>query len=156
MIEFIKEYWGDILIALVAIYGAILSTVIFIKDQQKDKRRINIRLHSGFLTSDNGELSEPMLFFEIANPGFKKVTINTPSLRLKSGFSLIFPLRNSTVNFPYTLEEGRNITTWYELDKLKDDLIQKLNLHGIIKIKGVISDQVGNEFETKWRKLNLK
>ena len=48
-----------------------------------------------------------MLIIEVTNPGLKTVTINGPHLRLPDGRSLIMPIPNSNIKFPFELEKGR-------------------------------------------------
>lgn len=146
--------WSDVLTALVAIYGAVLSTIVFIKEQQKNRRQVNLTLTYGFLTFDHG-LSDQMLIFQISNPGYKNVTINGPQLRLHDNKSMIFPFPNSNVKFPYTLEEGKSVHTWIELKELIRGL--KANgYNGTVKFKAKISDQTGKDFSTNgWTKLDL-
>jgi hypothetical protein len=69
--------WTEFATATIAIYGAILSTIIFLKEQQKLRRNIKINLTTGYITSDQG-LSNFMIILEFVNPGFKTVTINSP------------------------------------------------------------------------------
>lgn len=146
--------WNEIVTALLALYGAVLSTIIFFKEQRKGMRRINLTLRYGFLTYDEG-LSNQMLIFEVINPGFKAVTINGPQLRFADGKSMIFPVPNSNVRFPYTVEEGKSAHTWIELQTLIDSL-RRNGYSNSVKFKGVVHDQTGREFATKkWMKLDL-
>jgi len=145
----------ELLTGIIAIYGAVLSTVIFTKEQQKSKRQIRINMKFGFLTFTNG-ISPQMLLIEIINPGLKPVTINGPQLRLPDGRSLIMPIPNSNIKFPYELGEGKSVHTWIEVKDLKDTL---LNFGYIeqVKIKAVVMDQTGKEFYSRrLLKFNLK
>jgi hypothetical protein len=146
--------WTDIIVAILAIYGAFLSTVIFLKEQQKSKRRIKVKLSTGYTTSVKG-LSDFMLIIEFINPGFKTVTINSPELRFDDGKKLIIPYPNSNVMFPHSLEEGKNAHVWIELSHLKKELIEA-GYKNSIKIKGAIFDQTGNLFMSKgWMKIRI-
>ncbi len=147
--------WTDIIVAILAIYGAFLSTVIFFKEQQKSKRKIRVKLSTGYSTSVKG-LSDWMLLIEIINPGFKVVTINSPELRFDDGKKLIIPYPKSNVAFPYSLEEGKSVYVWIEIARLKKELVEA-GYNNSIKIKGVIFDQTGNLFTSKrWMKISLK
>jgi hypothetical protein len=46
--------WGEVLTALTAVYGAVLSTIVFVKEQYKNKRQVNLTLKYGFLTYEHG------------------------------------------------------------------------------------------------------
>jgi hypothetical protein len=64
-----------------------------------------------------------MLIIEVTNPGLKIVTINAPHLRLPDGRSLIMPIPNSNIKFPFELGEGKNAHVWLELKELKQTLL---------------------------------
>ena len=66
--------WTDIIVAILAIYGALVSTVIFLKEQQKSKRKIKVKLSTGYTTSVKG-LSDFMLIIEFINPGLSPIVI---------------------------------------------------------------------------------
>ena len=147
--------WNDVITAIVAVYGAVLSSIIFIKDQQRNKRHVKLKLTNGMLTFDNGGLSEPMLIFEVSNPGHKNVTINVPQLRLDDGKIIILPESNSNVSYPHTLEEGKSAHAWIEYEQLISSLKSR-GYRDNVKVKGIINDQTGKEFKTNdWVKLDL-
>ena len=73
-----KISWTQIITAIVAVYGAILSTVTFYMNRKEKIRTLKVSFSNGFLTFDNGSISEGMLFINVANPGFKKVVVNIP------------------------------------------------------------------------------
>jgi len=137
----------EIITALVAVYGAALSTIIFIKDQNKHKRKVTIKLSNGFLTSDRG-LSDPMLIFEIANPGQKSVTLVGPKITLPDNKSMFFPEIGSIVRFPATLEEGKSIQAWIKISDLKAELV-RCGYKGTIKLNYSIDDQTGKTYNGK-------
>ena len=147
--------WSDVIVAMIAIYGAFLSTIIFFKEQQRLKRKIKVKLSTGYITSTMG-LSEFMLIMEFINPGFKTVTINSPELRFVDGKKLIIPYPKSNVVFPHSLEEGKSAHVWLEMKQLRKELIED-GYNNSIKIKGAILDQTGNLFCSKgWMKISLK
>ena len=59
------------------------------------------------------------------------------------------------VEFPYSLEEGKNTLIHLDLRKLKHAFINQ-GYKEKIKIKGVVSDQTGQTFSSnKWMKIQL-
>ena len=135
----------EFLTALVALYGAVLSTVIFFRSRKKDLRRVKIELTTGVLTGlpQAGEL---MLIFSVSNPGFKDVTVTGPQLQMPDGKNVFFPNIGSNVQFPYTLMEGKSFQAWYPLNQLRSDLINA-GYSGKIKVTGVIYDQTNKLFK---------
>jgi len=149
-----KLTWTEFGTAAIAIYGAILSTIIFLKEQQKLRRNIKINLTTGYITSDQG-LSNFMIILEFVNPGFKTVTINSPELRIYDGKKIIIPNPNSNVRFPHSLEEGKSAHVWIEIGGLQKELIQ-IGYQNTVKLKGAIRDQTGKQFYSKgWIKIRL-
>ena len=145
----------ELLTAVVAFYGAILSTIIFTKELQKSKRHIKVNMKFGLLTYTNG-ISPQMLLVEIINPGLKPVTIYGPQLRLPDRRNLIMPISNSNVKFPCELGEGKSAHTWIEVNELKGTLIDSGYTEST-KFKAVVTDQTGTEFySSKWLTFNLK
>lgn len=144
----------EIITGIIAIYGAVLSTVIFTKGQQNTKRKVQIKMTDGFLTYEDG-ISDPMLILQIINPGWKTVTINGPQLRLIDGKNLILSIHKSNVKFPHELGEGKNAIVWIEIKELKESLIS-IGYYGSIKVRAVVMDQTGKEFFCrKWKEIRL-
>jgi hypothetical protein len=148
--------WSEILTACVALYGAILSSIIFVKEQQKNKRKIDISLSIGELLYSDGLIeTDQVLYFTISNPGNRKVTVSNPQLLLKNKKKIFFPDNDFSVRFPYSLEDGKNIMIWYKLPELKKSLVE-FGYTEKIEIKGVIEEQTGNKFFTKkWMEIKL-
>lgn len=108
----IEWNWSVIITAIVAVYGAILSTFNTIANRRDKQQRLSVVLSNGFLTygPDIGPL---MFFIEIANIGSKVVTINSINIKLPKGESV--PIINifnpGGASLPYTLEEGKSCST---------------------------------------------
>jgi hypothetical protein len=81
--------WTTIVTALVAVYGAGLSTYTFYLNKKQTQRHLTITFSQGFRTF-GARTSNIMLFFTIANPGFKPVVVNDPHLKLPDGSSIYF------------------------------------------------------------------
>jgi len=77
----IEWNWPVIITALVAVYGAVLSTVNTIANLRAKQQRLSVVLSNGFLTY-GPNVGPLMLFIEIANVGSKVVTINSINIKL--------------------------------------------------------------------------
>lgn len=137
----------ELLTAAIAIYGAVLSTVIYFKEQQKFKRKIKVNVSTGYITYVQG-LSNFMVILEFVNPGFKAVTINSPELWMSDGRKIIIPNPNSNVAFPFTLEEGKSAHVWMDIEGLQKELIHA-GYSDTVRLTGAISDQTGKKFHSK-------
>lgn len=137
----------ELITAIVAIYGAGLSTFIFIKQNQKEKRKLNVILKNGFLTQ-GPELSELMILFDISNPGYVPVTVHPPAISVKGHtVNVLFTEPKSNVNFPYTLQSGKRVHIWEPMKPLLNEF-KRRGLKGTIKLIGTIEDQTGKEFKS--------
>jgi len=145
----------QIIVAVVAVYGAVFSTITFVSRKKEKKRQLEIKFSNGFLMYGQ-EPGEFVLFVEVSNPGYRDVTINIPSLILpdKKVVAFIDPYQ-SDVRFPHKLAEGTNCKVWTEMR----DLAQNLKEHGysgIIEINAKVEDGAGNIYRSRkpW-KLNV-
>ena len=137
----------DIITAIVALYGALLSSAIFINNLSAKRKRIRIKLSGGFLTG-MPQLSEYMLILNISNPGSKSVTVNTPYIKLPDGKQIILFDIQSNYNFPHTLEEGKSVHAWIEFESLKQELIRN-NYSGKVNLLCYLQDQTDKTFRSK-------
>ena len=138
---------GEIIVAIVAVYGAIISTITFISRRKEKQRRLEVKLSNGFIMYNYGP-GEFMLFIEVLNPGFMDVVINVPSLILPDGKTIVFPNPQSNVNFPFKLQEGMNCKTWTEMKDLAKNLKEN-GYSGNIKIYAKVEDGAGNIHKSK-------
>jgi hypothetical protein len=145
--------WSQILTAIFAIYGAILSTVVFVSRLIEKQRRLKLSFSNGFLTNVYG-LSGAMLFISISNPGNRGVTINLPSILLPDRKTLVFPNPQSNVNFPHKLEEGTECKLWTEIKDLAIQLKEN-GYHDIVKLIAKVEDGTGQIYKSKAWKIDL-
>ena len=154
MFKWIAMHWPQLITAVVAIYGAILATLNHINYRKEKRRLIQIKMSWGLLAYPE-TLSDPMFLIDIANPGYRPVTVNTPCIRLPSGESLIFPWPTAEVRFPYELQEGKNCMLWAKESEIIRSLKQK-GYSGKIKLRAEVHDQTGKKYKSKKAmKLNL-
>ena len=140
--------WISLIIAIVAVYGAGLSTYNFILDRRDKQRKIKVDLSYGFPVSHNMELMDDALVITVSNPGNRQVTINTPSIRIPDGKKIFTPHPNSNVSFPHTLDEGKNCIVWFPLKEVKYTLSEN-GYRGKVKMVAQCTDQVDNIYESE-------
>ena len=66
--------WIAPITALVALYGAVLSTYTLISSRRDKRRRVKVELSAGFLAT-GPDLSAAMLLIKVSNPGHITVII---------------------------------------------------------------------------------
>ena len=124
--------WPTILTALVALYGAILSTYTVVVNRRDKKRRIHVKLSNGILTY-GPEAGPAVLLIEATNPGNRTVILNGACIILPNKQQVVFPNPESNVEFPHALEEGNSCLVWTEMKGLAKKLRQQ-QLRGIIML----------------------
>lgn len=139
--------WTQIVTAVIAIYGAIFSTITFFQNRKDKKKNLKIKFSNGFLTYDVG-LSELMLFITVYNIGGKSLLINSPRIVLSDGKSFVFPNPQSDVKFPHKLEEGAKCEVWTEMKALAKELY-KNGYKGKIRLMADVSDGTDKKYKTK-------
>ena len=151
--------WPDLITALVAVYGAALSTWTHIARHREKQRRIVVTVSVGFLVFERVGPGPTALFITASNPGSRTVSLNSPGILLPNQRKLVFPFGfASDASFPCDLREGKSCQMWISTEELADDL-KNQGFSGKIKLRGYYRDALGAlhksrpyEFEIdKWR-----
>ena len=138
--------WVGIITALVALYGAALSTYTLVRNQREKRRQVRVKLSNGVLTY-GPELSPAMLLIEATNPGNRTVILNTMGILLPDGKTVVFPQPESNVTFPHRLEEGNSCLAWTPMKDFAKRLRQT-SYSGAVNLVGFYRDQIGNEYKS--------
>lgn len=149
--------WSKIILTLVAVYGAVLSTYNLIVSRKEKQRQLSVKMSSGLLTYGPNNIpgEEAMLFITVANPGNRTVKINIPRIKLPDNKTVIFPTPQSDVTFPYELTEGDSCRIWIEMKLLAKQLIET-GYSGSVKLTAEVDDATGRTYKSKESsKLNL-
>lgn len=134
-----------VLTTIVAIYGALLSTINFYKDLTYKRRRIKILISNYIRDESNSELG--IITFRIYNIGHIPVTVDPPFLILPNGKELHIAIF-SNYSFPQTIEAGRSIILHYSLNNSKEDLA-KYSGEKKFKIRCKVFEHSGHYFKSK-------
>jgi hypothetical protein len=100
--------------ALVALYGAALSTYSLVASRRDKKRQILVTISHGVMVPAG--VPTHAVFLQAANPGDRAVTLEFATLTLPNGWNVFLPRSNSAVAFPYELPEGKSCTCWINLN----------------------------------------
>lgn len=107
--------WGatakDLLLASVALYGAVLSTVNWWQASKKERRLIKIAASTALPTYPDGSVGNAFAKVEAVNIGRRKVTIGSLGFQLEDGKRLFSLQANplpgvQDTHLPVTLEDG--------------------------------------------------
>ncbi len=130
--------WTGIIIAIVAIYGAVLSTYLAYQQRAKDKMKLNVRVSWGALTGV--PTYETKLFVGVSNPSSRPITVSNVGIKLPDDEQILFFEGN--IQLPYSLEPENNFISWAPLKEIGIICAQK-GFSGKISIEGFCNDQVG-------------
>ena len=144
--------WSGWITALVALYGALLSTHNLVSTRRDKRRRVKVELSTGFFGAPP---YTAMLFIQVSNPGHIAVMIQPPGIRLPKGSgNAVFPNPASNVAFPHELCPGRECRVWTPRTELAD-LLKRKGFSGKVKLMGYCVDAVGTTHKSKRFQLDL-
>lgn len=135
----------DIIVAIIAFWGAALSTIIFIRDIIKSKSKIELSIYK---VVQEHPTKKTLLTYTIVNLGSKSITLYSPNIQLPGGLVEFSYDVKGDIEFPYTLKRGKNIFVWSSYD----ELIKDIRAEGYEKkthVISVVEDQIGNIYKSK-------
>lgn len=142
--------WPTIVTALVALYGAVLSTLNFIAARREKRRSVTVELSLGLLTWDPGS----KLLLTASNPGSLSVTLSSCGIRLPNGKQAVFPIPNSNVRFPHELHGGKDCLVWTDAKEFAQ-VLREQGFSGRVKVRGFYRDQTGGLHTSKATRFDL-
>jgi hypothetical protein len=145
--------WPTVIIAIVAVYGAMLSTYTALLNWRDKTRRVAVRLSLGFGVYGN-QTGPTVLLVTASNPGSRTVTLTSWALRLPDKRQLWPPMPQSHVDFPHDLLEGKSCTVWVPAREVAEGLKGE-GFSGRIKLAGLFRDAVGNVYTSKPIKFDI-
>jgi hypothetical protein len=147
VLNWFGEHWALIVTFILAIYGAVVSTLNLLNVRKKMRRHLNVKMSRGWRTLPQG-LSGNLFLIEVSNPGYRSVTIDTPYIRLPYGGNLITPWPTAEVHFPHELHEGKRCILWIEEAEVKRNL-KDSGYSGKIELWAEVNDQTGKKHVAK-------
>lgn len=143
-----KWDWGDMITAVVALYGAVLSTYNLLAERRARLPQVKVRVYIGNVTHQDGSLSEDMVLLEAANVGLCSVTLGSHGLRLSGGQAVISPRPEGDAHFPHELLPGRSCTIWMRARDVAAEA-GKFGYTGRVRVIGEYDSQTGQAFKSE-------
>lgn len=103
------QFWAT---TAIAIYGAILASVLAILEIKRRQPRIRVKASLGVLWSDDGKPSEPFIIIEAVNLGQGPVTFDNFGWLNRDGSKQVI-LKPYLLEFPFTLDERKRCNAYY-------------------------------------------
>lgn len=136
---------SDYVVALVAVYGAILSTYGIYQSYEDKQAKIKVELNYG-ITKDGLGTTETYLI-SAKNLGERTVTLSNVAFNLPKGYKIeiMTPLRERRL--PCKLQSGECFTVDYDMRTLVQTL-EKQGCNDLQEITAYYSDQIGNKYQS--------
>jgi len=138
--------WPTIVTAVVAVYGAGLSTYNLIAKIKSEKRKVTVELKWGLIGFADKTI--PILALHAVNPGEKTVTLTQCHLELPNKKQLIITNSQGTIKLPHDLEKGKGGEIYFPIKEVVQALIRE-GYTKDIELKAVFRDALGNEYKSR-------
>ena len=136
--------WIEIIIALVALYGALLSTWNFVQNIRSRKRKLTVQIEKGRSAS-----GQDIIIMRIKNPpGYATVTFDSPQFILPNDKIVMIGNPLNGVRFPYELTGGNHCPIIY----LKQDVergAKSFEYSGVIELRAKVVDGADKAYISK-------
>lgn len=123
----------NIIIAIVAVYGAAVSTWNLIQNIKKRKRKLIVYIKGG--VSNSGQ---DIIVIHVKNPpGYATVTFDSPQFLLPNDKIIILSTPLNDIRFPYELSEGKYCPIIFEMQDVITGAT-KAGYSGIIELRAKV------------------
>ena len=115
---------ADILTQVLAMWGAVLSTILAIREIQKDKPRVRVSCKFATVSFPTGG-SWHGISIDAVNTGNRPVEVQEAGLLLSDGGRLVEPYTNlgpGYINLPKKLDAGESVTAFLDLSPMEKGL----------------------------------
>ena len=140
--------WAEFVTAMVALYGAVLSTIILLREWKAKRPNIKVEVSEGTVPIPLGLSSDHSIFIEARNRGHKAVTLSMVGLILPDGerWPITRPLGN--VRLPYELLPEKRCMVRTPAQKLASEL-ESMGFPDKVSLIGYYDDEVGRRHKSK-------
>jgi len=139
------DNWATVITALVAVYGAGLSTVTFRAQRRRDRVSLKVSLSEAGVDG----MFQPTLQLRAVNVGLRPIHLEEAAIILPNGEELIWGSRfASHGDLPCTLVGGRKYTATAMVNDVSLALMKK-ELGGSVKLRGRIIDETGTAYTSE-------
>ncbi len=140
--------WADILTAMVALYGAVLSTIILVREWKAKRPNIRVEVSEGTVQIPLGLWSDQSIFIEARNRGHKAVTLSMVGFILPDGDRWAIPRPLGYVTFPYELMPEKRCMVRTPAQKLATEL-ESMGFPDRVSLIGYYDDEIGRRHQSK-------
>jgi hypothetical protein len=138
----------DILTALIALYGAGLSTLIALREWKARRPDVHVGLSMGTFDACPGNPTDTMVFLVAANAGTKAATLAWMGFVLPNRSRLTLTDPDSNATFPHKLMPEESCQVWIEATRLAEHL-KSDGFSDSVKLIGFYKNVVGRVYKSK-------
>jgi len=138
----------DIVTALIALYGAGLSTLIALREWKARRPDIKVEISEGAVGLPDGGWSGHMIFCNALNRGHKAITLQLVGFQQPNGEQYVIPYPSPYVRFPYDLLPEKSCKVFTPASDLAAYLKSRGYLQKVSLI-GFYNDDVGRRYRSK-------
>ena len=139
--------------ALVALYGAALSTYSVVASRRDKKRHILVTVSHAVMVPAG--VQKDVVALTAANPGDRAVTLGLATLTLPNGWNVVPARSNSEVAFPYELPEGKSCTCWIDSPELAA-VVAEQGYRSSVKLVATYRSVLGATYRSKKMKFDVR
>ena len=138
----------EIITLFIAIYGALLSTIIAIREITKDKRQVKIVCRYA-LAFPPGDETWKFISIDVVNTGHRPIQINQAGILLSDGSSFTqLVSKVGKIPLPKKLEDGESFEVMFDADKVEQAIKNHENKN-VKFTKAFVSDAEGNRYTAR-------
>ncbi len=140
---------SEITTLILAVYGALLSTVIAVREFTKDKRRVKVECRYAMAFPPGSDKTWNFISISVVNTGHRPIQISHAGILLNDGNSFTqLESKAGKIPSPKKLEDGEALEIMFDVDKIE----LALKNHDNKKAKftrAYVSDAEGNKYTSK-------
>lgn len=139
---------SEILTLLVALYGAVPSTVLGVRELRRDRRQVRVACKMALAPNPVGSGVWEFVSVEAVNDGYRPVEVKMAGLLMSSG-EFFTQLRSNMgpLPLPKKLEDGDSIAVHFDYSEVEKALRERSS-EGVVFTKAVVRDAAGREYTT--------
>ena len=148
--KWLERHWLEVVTAIAAAYGMVMSTYNLIVLRRTKQRRVQLRISYGFFReAPIGLSSHPMLFLDVSNPGYSSATIEAPYFESKKGLAYKPPELTADAHFPFELGPGKSCSRAVRYIDVVHFFGTSCGLKGEVWLHGVVRDLTGKLWRSR-------
>lgn len=139
---------SDLLTLLVALYGAMLSTILALREFKREKRQIRVTCRMTLGSALTGDVLE-FVQIHVVNTGHRPIQITSAALELSDGNQFIqLTSKLGPLSLPKKIDDHESVSVYFDYPDVEKALKERED-PDVIYTSAVVRDAEGNEYRSK-------